>query len=165
MDAIERLQELLDAKDTELCEVREQNEKLERELEGTLDGWRVAVELKDDESLPVPRLELVYEQIRGWDDYRVTYRLVVKHLLGHLVGIPLSFTKIGGRSCNVEPDHDHLPLRDGAHAAHDSTHLRCAVFKLMPGKSAEQVSLNENFDHQMHLGREHRRDALAGSTR
>jgi len=71
-DTAERLTELLNLKDTELEQANARIERLERELEGSLDGWRFERELKED-GLPLPRLELVYEQRREWSDYVVSH--------------------------------------------------------------------------------------------
>jgi hypothetical protein len=147
MNTIERLEELLakkdqelEEKDAELQKASEENDRLERELKGSLDGWRHSVELPDDD-LPVPRLEVVYVLDDGWSDFRVIYRLVMKHLLGNLVAIPLSYTKISGGP-NKEPEADHLPFRDGAHMAHDAALFGIPAFKLLPGKLPKRLDLS-----------------------
>lgn len=139
METLERLERLLDAKDHELEAAHEANLRLERELEGVRDGWRRAEELQDDGTLPIPRLELVYVQDDEWRSYHVMYRIVQKHLLGHLVATPLGRTKIDG-GANREPEPDHLPFRDGVHAAHDAGHLQMPLFKLMPGRAPERLA-------------------------
>lgn len=155
-DTIERLNELLDLKDAELEEATEENDRLERELEGSLNGWRRTEEFPDDDiNLPVPRLEIVYVQIDEWRDFKVIYRLVTKHLLGHLVGTPFSQTDCRCGS-NVKPDH--LPYRDGAHAAHDAAHLQLPLFRVMPGEKPARADL-EHYDSQMSTGLKHRRSA------
>lgn len=151
--ATERLQELLDAKDAELEEANDKLERTERELTGTIDGWRRAEEWADDGRLPVPRLELVYIQDNGWASYRVVYRLVMKHLCDQLVGVPLGFTRCNGPS--REPEH--LPIRDGAHAMHDSAHLQMPVYLLLPGKKPKLVVDDGDYARQTQLGAEHRR--------
>lgn len=150
----ERLAEQLDAKDSAIDELNAKVERLERELEGALDGWRRSVDLVDDPSLPLPRLELVYEQVRGWSDYRVHYRLVLRHLLGDVYALPISYTKIGGGGSPPEPDH--LPFRDGCHAAHDAAFLALPCYKILPGRAPERIDWSE-YASQSQKGREHRR--------
>ena len=155
MKVIERLEELLNTKDRELTESREANGRLERELEGSLDGWRRTEEVVDDGILPVPRLELVYVQRDEWRSYKVVYRLVVRHLLDHLYAVPLGCTRTSGGG-NRKPDARELPYRDGSHAAHDAAHLGLPLYKLVPGDPPMRVDL-EGYERQCMIGRDHRR--------
>lgn len=152
----ERLQELLDLRDDELEKEREQREKLERELEESADGWRISEEFEDDGMLPVPRLEFVYRQIDEWRSYRVTYRLVMRHFLGQMIGIPLGATKIGG-GLNKKPETGHTPFRDGVHAMHDSGLFGCPVYRVMPGEAPEKITWPDDRQSAIHEGRAHRR--------
>lgn len=133
--SIDYLTELLQTRDAELEEARAENARLERELEGSLEGWSRKDTFDDDGALPVPRFELFYVQIEGWDSYRVDYRLVMKHLHGHLVAIPLGRTTINSSARNQRPNDTDLPIRDGAHAAHDSALMGLPVFKVLPGEA------------------------------
>lgn len=153
MDAVQRLQEILDAKDAEIEESNGKLERLERQLAGSLNGWRESEEWTDDGELPVPRLELVYRQLSGWGSYEVVYRLVMKHLCDQIVGVPLGRTKIDGS--DREPIG--LPFRDGAHAMHDSAHLQLPVYRLLPGKPPKLVKDDGDYAHQIKRGAEHRR--------
>lgn len=153
----ERLAEQLDAKDEEISALEEKIEKLARELEGSADGWRRTIDLVDDTSLPLPRLELVYEQTRGWADYRVTYRLVLRHLLGEVYAVPLGVTKCSGGP-ESRPAPEDLPYREGAHAAHDAAFLGLQCFKVMPGRKPELLTFAD-YTTQPAKGREHRRPA------
>jgi len=130
--ALERLEDLLEAKDQELEEARETIEELQQALEGSKDGWRCAQELQDDPELPVPRLELAYVSINEWREFKVVYRLVVRHLLGQLLGYPLGQTVTQGGSGRRPEGAEDLPFRDGAHAIHDSAHLGLPLYKVMP---------------------------------
>ena len=159
LTAIEHLERLLHAKDRELRQALQDKEKVARELEGSLNGWRREELFADDGNLPLPRLELVYITLgdRGyeWSDFKVIYRMVSKHLLGHLVATPLSMTHCSsGRA--LKPDKEDLPFRDGAHAAHDSTHLQMPVYKLMPGEEPILLDI-EGKTNAWRLGRTHRR--------
>jgi hypothetical protein len=131
--ALERLEVLLEAKDRELEEARETIEELQQALEGSKDGWRCVQELQDDPELPVPRLELAYVSINEWREFKVVYRLVVRHLLGQLLGYPLGQTVSHGSGCRPDGAED-LPLRNGALAIHDSAHLGLPVYKIMPDR-------------------------------
>lgn len=153
---LERLEELLDAKDAEVDELAEANRKLERELEGSLSGWANHQLLKDeDATLPLPRLEMVYVPVDEWRSYKVVYRLVYEHLVDGTIGVPLGETKISGGVGN-EPEPDHLPFRDGAHAHHDSAHFGFPLYRRYPGKTAERI-LDADYGPQRTRGLGHRR--------
>lgn len=154
MDANERLQELLDRKDEELEEARERVRELERELDAEPGGWRRPEVLPDDASLPVPRLELVYQQDNGWAEYRVTYRLVMRHFLGQLLGLPLGMTRCQSSAGERPAD---LPYRDGAHALHDAAHLGLPLYRMLPGEAPELASDDKNYAFQKGLA--HRRSS------
>lgn len=148
MDANERLQELLDRKDEELAEARERVRELERELDAEPGGWCRHEALPDDERLPVPRLELVYQQENGWAEFRVVYRLVMRHFLGQLLGLPLGVTRCRGGIGERPAD---LPYRDGAHALHDAAHLGLPLYRVMPGELPELVPDKETYPRQKGL--------------
>lgn len=156
--AIERLEQLLDDKDVEIEKLRTEASRLKWELEGSLDGWRRAQEPPCDyDNLPVPRLELAYVQLDEWRDFKVIYRLVMRHLNGELIGIPLGCTRTGS-SGNHKPESYDLPRRDGCHAAHDGAHLRMPLYKLMPGELPTRLRDDAgNYDDQCRMGTEHRR--------
>lgn len=144
----ERLAEQLDAKDNEISELEAKIETLERELEGSVDGWRRTTDLIDDPSLPLPRLEMFYVQRRGWASYRVEYRLVLRHLLGEVT------RRDGGPESQPAPTE--LPFRDGAHAAHDASFMGLSCYKLMPGRPPELLTF-DGYERQKAKGAEHRR--------
>jgi hypothetical protein len=155
MNAIERLEELLDAKDEEVASLRNERDSLKRELDGSIDGWRIAEEMEDDGKLPLPRLELLYVKRRDWSSFDVIYRLVTKHLCGHLVATPLGRTRCDGGS-NKEPSGpEDVPFRDGAHAFHDAAHLQLPLFKIMPDR--EPMRLTDTGASFTARGIEHRR--------
>lgn len=151
MDAIERLRQMLDAKDAELDEAREQTQKLEWQLEGILGGWKRHRPVDDDPRLPLPRLEIIYEQRDGWREYVAIYRLVMQHLVDGIYAIPIGQTKVGGGG---EPTGPPLPFRDGAHIIHDAAHLRLPAFEIIPGQEPKRIDLSERLTE---LGVQHRR--------
>jgi len=155
-EALDRLARLLDQAERERDEAKEELRSCERELEGSLNGWRRGEGLPDDEALPLPRLELAYVQIDGWDTYSVKYRMVAKHLLGHVMTIPLGETKTSGGLRNEAPNDAHLPFRDGAHIAHDSAHFQMPAYKIVPGRKPERLVFN-GWD-QVKRGSAHRRE-------
>jgi hypothetical protein len=129
MTAIERLEALLDEKDEEISKLSEKVEELETDLRGVRDGWARHTELPQEQTLPVPRLELSYspeDPSDGWGSYVVLYRMVYRHFLGHCVSVPLGQTRISGRSYRDPPLRDgklDFPHRDGAHIKADMVSL------------------------------------------
>lgn len=148
---VERLNELLDQKDSELEEVREELEKFEAEKERREREWlahrRVPAE-DDAPGLPVPRLQFRYVPSEGfgWQSYEVVYELVYRHFLGRkrigykddpdLLAIPLGTTRVNGGGKPVDADGKvHLPFRDGTHIVSDAEHLRLPMFTVLEGKA------------------------------
>lgn len=136
--AVERLEGLLDKKDSELSEKSERIDELEGHLEHVKGGWTLHLKLPREQTLPVPRLEVVFEP-RGWKDhewcdYVALYRMVYRHFLGHCVAIPIESTKVQ-RSLNEIPlgpnGKIELPFRMGAHVAHDAAHLKLPAFAVV----------------------------------
>jgi hypothetical protein len=130
MTAIDRLEVLLDEKDARIGELEKNVERLEAALAHSESGWCLHSEIKEEQVLPVPRLELVYEPRgkqagREWTRYVVTYRMVYRHLLGHCVAVPLGETTFSGgvSSTPMQDGRLRLPLRDGAHICHDMAAL------------------------------------------
>ena len=153
--AIERLEKLLNESEAREAELREQLESRANEIRGSKWGWAIGRTIEDDETLPVPRLELRYEKNDGeWRNYFVHYLLVLRHLLDHIYVVPLGSTKIGGYG--KEPPTD-LPYRDGAHAAHDSTHIGVPVYRIVAGQEPVLLDMKD-YARQMETGRAHRRD-------
>jgi hypothetical protein len=150
--AIERLETVLNAKDDEIRELREKLDGAQRLLSAAREGWRYA-DVGPSADAPVPRLELLYIPRPHWDDYQVHYRLVMRHLQGHLVAIPVGCTTIEGGEPNVEPDR--LPIYDGSHIAHDSGYLSLPAYRIMPGRLPERINLDQ-YLIQVELGRAHR---------
>ena len=98
---IESLEQVLVERDATIRKLREQIESLEGRLERSSHDWQRHRRIEDDKTLPVPRLELVWEDISEpdetpWTSRTVEYRLVHTHMLGHTVVVPLGFTKIRG---------------------------------------------------------------------
>lgn len=141
--AIERLEELLNEKDDELEQLRDKLEYTEAALRGVRDGWTVHQDIDGPQTLPVPRLELVYEQSdRGWGEYTIKYRLVFRHFCGPFIGIPISHTKIsGGPGAEPPPISNgkiRLPRRDGMHIRHDARHFNLPAFAVL-GDRVERI--------------------------
>lgn len=137
--ALERLQGLLDQKEAEIDKLNEKVEELHERINGRIGSWMYHRKAEtDDRSLPIPRLEFEWTQKRGWADFEVEYRLVVRHLDGEIIQIPLGLTTSGSstrqdpRTRSEDPAFA-LPFRDGAHSAHDGSLLGLPVYALMPG--------------------------------
>lgn len=136
MSTTERLEELLTAKDAEI-------ERLQTELSEALDRkekdfeWAEHVDLGEvyRPELPVPRLEMLWEKDDGesWRNCTALYRLIYRHLLGHLVAVPLGRTQTqsgADHSPATEPwsKNIRVPFRDGVHIATDSESLKLPAF-------------------------------------
>ena len=134
MTAIERLEALLNEKDEEIEKEEARADAAEERLAGIRGGWMVHVTLPAEQSLPVPRLEVVYDNDgdETWREYVVIYRLVYRHFLGHCVGVPLGKTTIRG-GVGRAPIFDgkvDLPFRDGQHIRSDARHLSLPAFAI-----------------------------------
>lgn len=131
---LERLERLLDERDTEIEELQEKLTEAENTIEGIRSGWMRHRKAEDDGALPIPRLEIEWIPRDGWNEVDVEYRLVLKHLLGHVVLLPLGLTRWS--SSNTEDPRRQglsaaLPFRDGAHAPHDAALLGLPLYALM----------------------------------
>ena len=134
----DRLNEQLAAKENEIGDLREQIERLKRELTNSANGWTVPIKLDDAQTLPVPRLEISAEPggpvSEPWRRCVFKYRLVYRAFWDEVLAIPLGRTmRDGGRGTRPVFDGGpnagkvEMPHRDGAHICHDMD-----VFKL-PG--------------------------------
>lgn len=164
---VERLNELLEAKDEKIEELEATVQQLEREVDGSKWGWRIVRAMKDVEELPIPRLELVASKLLWEDgswsgDYEWVYRLVYRHLTDELISCPLGHTKVGGGSTQWPPTgHDGrltLPRRDGCHIYHDAAHLKLPAFARCDD-IIEPLGKLGDYERQYQVGKEHRRDA------
>jgi hypothetical protein len=137
MKAIERLEELLDEKDSRINDLeRELREATDRQ-EADWEWARHSTRKMDADNLPVPRLEMRWVQ-ESEDGYmqRWDYALVYRHTLDHLVVVPLGQTRTqGGRG---EPpiygERLQTPFRDGVHICRDTEHLGIPAFGICDGK-------------------------------
>lgn len=131
--ALERLEKLLNEKEEELQEVKDKlagYEAVEKLI------WMYHSEVDKDEKpegLPVPRLELRWSTTDEWRYNAVAvYSLVYKHLLGHLMRVPLGVTTIrGASSMNIralQRKGDSLPFRDGCHIQNEAKQLSLPAF-------------------------------------
>ncbi len=147
MNEIDRLTELLDQKDSQIEALEEELRKAKNEIEQAEDGWRALVSLPTEQTLPVPRLELVLtrqsEFVCVWH-----YRLVYRHFAEGVLAVPLGRTTIqGGRADRIYPaDHPNgfggklvLPHRDGAHICADMAHLQLPGFAVF-GNHVDNLS-------------------------
>lgn len=156
----ELLAEQLTAAKERIEELEGENQNLERALQED-HGWRRPKNIKDNPALPLPRLELAYEQVdpedpSDWSDFHVTYRLVLQHLVDDVYAIPIGRTRIQP-SLGRKPEEDHLPFRDGCHIAHDAALLALPAYKIMPGEEPKLLELYTTHKHQVALGRDRRR--------
>jgi hypothetical protein len=152
-DRIRSLLDQLEARDAQIEELEEEKEELrnafsileERRDNGDEWSWRHIRRLEASEKewdledklltpknydLPVPRLEIRWRDSDDGYNQLVDYGLVMRHLLGHILFVPISSTRIGGGGVpdawSDEQKELHLlrtPFRDGCHMAHDAAAL------------------------------------------
>jgi hypothetical protein len=137
MKAMERLEEMLNAKDAELEELRGKLQEAEQKLEND-SNWYVhrefAAGTEPNPELPIPRLEVRWEPC---DDGRygaaAVYSLVYRHLLGHVAFVPLGITRTTGALADRVRDGGvvDLPFRDGAHFANEMRQLSLRGFAIV----------------------------------
>ena len=151
MTAIERLEQLLDERDTQIEELEQKLQDLTDESERAWDWARHSI-IQPHPLLPIPRLEIRCVNLGNWYNWEWRYGFVYKHLLGHLVLIPMGNTKCGGSG---KPPMDwtgkymDLPFRDGAHFRSDFEQLNLPAFAIIEG-------LNDGQDliHRVYLDEE-----------
>lgn len=134
--AADRLAELLEQRERELEELHAQiNEKGEAER----NIWTMHAKLPEEQSLPVPRLEILVEDSdESMYDRKLTYRLVYRHFLGYCVGVPFGMTRQGGGNAD-RPLLELMPFRDGAHIKHDARQFGLPMFMVRGDESAEII--------------------------
>lgn len=151
--ALERFEAMIAERD---AKIEDLEAKIEAQTLAENWAWCIHKDHKVDLSptLPVPRLEIRIEpKISGdFDDTEtwragvfLTYALVYRHLLGHLVIVPLGKTDRSGGSgrkpnVTVETLWHELPFRDGAHIRNEMKQLGLPGF-LVCGTSAEPIPL------------------------
>lgn len=88
-------------------------------------SWTDHLELSAVQVLPVPRLEMIFQEASNCE-HVVFYRMVYRHFLGHCVGVPLGETKVSGSAGVLRFSGlsiPILPVRDGAHIKNDMIEL------------------------------------------
>lgn len=149
---VERLQELLDAKDEEIDGLREERDNLKRIVNDDPFSWAF-LDKPSGRDLPVPRLEIEWtpDEEWGWSKATAIYRLVWRHFLGDIVSTGLSRTvrtsgigahgqpPINPRTFTHRPGKIELPRRDGAHICHDMAQLKLPGFAIC-GEHVDDLS-------------------------
>ena len=151
---IRTLETRIEQLEDECDKLRSKLDETQRHVDSAEMGWREPrSDLVDSAGLPLPRLEMVY--YRGeYDRVTTLYRMVYRHFLGHLESVNLGETRISGgraRECN------DLPIRDGAHIAHDSVYLGIPAFKVVDGKHSPLSDvIRDKHKHAAEEARKHR---------
>jgi len=142
MNNIKRLEELLDIKDNKIEELESELNKYKIEEENDIDRenwkWTIHKNLSEKENmdLPIPRLELKYNNLTD-DCYNSEweYYLVYKHLLGDIICVPLGYTKVsGGNKAPIYDGKINLLFRDGAHIKNEAKQLNIPAYVICEGK-------------------------------
>lgn len=161
MTAIERLEAMLDEKDAEIESLqRKLNDAEERAARNH--RWTAHIDSKEDPNpdLPIPRLEIRWRDIperERTDGYAVLirYDLVIRHLLGDIVRIPIGGTRTDRRR-EIWQGKVDLPFRDGAHIMHDAAHLRLPAYAI-DGEHVDCLTAGPcDYEHQRAVGAKHR---------
>jgi hypothetical protein len=136
MNATERLEKQLDEKDERIEALETELQELKDESESDWKWARHKTLKENPDNLPVPRLEMRWHK-ESDDGYltRWDYNLIYRHLLGHLVAVPLGQTKSQGGN-GTPPIHNgeiRTPFRDGVHICTDTEHLGIPAFCIVEG--------------------------------
>lgn len=173
--AAARQQELLAKKDEDLEKLERKYKKLADKLEKAQEalscdrGYLVPGELEDDPQLPLPRLDIFASKLtdrHGCYGAEYHYRLVRRHLLGHIETVGLGHTRSEGNRVRSWPLRCvdgtlEQPYQDSAHMAYDAAHLQLPAFITYEGCAPEPVVFDDACDHkyQYAKGAEARRAA------
>lgn len=133
LTSIQRLENLLNEKDREIRKLQEEIYEYEQNAEIDPIWWRHEEIKEDHPDLPTPRLELRLKIIDTYKDrherengsWEWVYSIVYKHLLGHIVKIPLGTTRSNGCFSYGSPS---LPFRDSSHIKHDSESFKLPAY-------------------------------------
>jgi hypothetical protein len=135
LSAVERLEALLDARDAEVARLGAELRRRDEADEDAAWSWARHYVSAEAEGLPVPRLEIRWSRIGGGEwNWLATYGLVYRHLLGHVVVVPLGMTRVGGAGEPLTDGQVDVPFREGAHALHDSLELGLPAFAVFEGR-------------------------------
>ncbi len=132
---IEYLTEQLNERDAEIEELTRAVDLLEQTLRGAKSNWTLHTRLSNEQTLPVPRLEIVFQpdEQEGWGRYDAIYRLVYRHEQDFIIGVPLGRTTV--ESMRDEPpitnDRIDEPRRDSAHIRRDSISLGLPAYVVL----------------------------------
>lgn len=135
----ERLNEQLHQKDREIRKLEARIEELERDVRSADAGWTIHAKLDTEQTLPVPRLEIIVEANgytdNPWYERIYTYRLIYKALWGDVIAIPIGRTTSQGGDGRRPVFTDgpyagkvQMPFRDGAQICHDMQALKLPGF-------------------------------------
>ena len=137
MTAIERLEELLNERDSTIDDLRRRVEEMEEQKNDLAWRWARHEIVSDDLALPVPRLEIRCDS-PGEYSHSCLYSMVYRHLLGHIIRVPLGQTVMNGSYARGVTDLAwHMPYREGAHIKSDAVQFGLPAFVVMDGKIQE----------------------------
>lgn len=131
MTVIERLEKLLNDKDIEIAKLRRAAEKYAKDQDDDAWLWSKHSESPETEGLLLPRLEIRWTPLGnsplasgGEWNWLASYNLVYRHLLGHVIVVPISATRRGGGpGIPVRDGQVETPFRDGAHIRNEMLQL------------------------------------------
>lgn len=135
MNALERLEGLLDERDAEIKSLKGKLREAEETLENDWSQWGQHFKSDESHGLPVPRLEVRWKKCGdSWYERTAVYSLVRQWFVNEPpMAVPLSSTRCSGgngrRPLNFDGTVD-LPYRDGAHIYWDMMNLRLPAFAI-----------------------------------
>lgn len=138
LTAVERLEEMLNERDARIEELEGRIEELEGRIGDWEDSrdedawfWTRHEKVDDKDGLPVPRLEIRWTPLgRGRYNWLASYNLAYRHLLGHVMSVPLGATRQSGGDERgpVREGKVETPFRDGVHIMHDAWALKLPAY-------------------------------------
>jgi hypothetical protein len=130
---VERLEELLNTKDTQIETLQAKLQAYKDQEEEENWRWTQHSKSEEKEGLPVPRLEIRWIKLdKNGYNWRAAYNLVYKHLLGDVILVPMgSTTRNGGNGKGpIRDGKVETPFRDGVHIAHEMLTLKLPGFAI-----------------------------------
>jgi hypothetical protein len=141
------LTELLDQKNAQLEELQDRYDELEGELERyKFAKWWMHSETKEDQALPVPRLELrLVKSSDDWYEREWYYNLVHSSYHGSTITVPFGHCRVTGGGFNIDHLVNEIPSRMGACVRKDMEELNLPAF-IVNEKEITPIKL---FEHQI----------------
>lgn len=138
--AADKLATLLEAAEEKIADLETQLEAIDDQVQWS---WTRHEELSKEQTLPVPRLEIVLDDVAAYNRTWI-YRMIYRHLLDHCVAVPLGrTTQSGGGTIAIENFESHVPFRDGVHIRSDAKQFGWPMYAVCGDRVVELFPLLE----------------------